>query len=736
MGSFLVEVLVEYSVRSLDRPFTYFYRGDRPPKPHCRVLCSFGPRKRLVGFALMVREASEAKETLERELGYSLKELRDADIIDPEPLLTTELWELAQEVASYYLSPLIRVLQAMLPPSLSPRSSSLRAPKIAYDYYVKVVDRNEDGLTPKQLEMLRLAISSGPIKKKEIGSPAVLKALLDKGRLAIERRERMRHAIPEREIEKAHELTYEQRKALDAILGAKQEVVLLQGVTGSGKTEVYLSLSEEILASGKGVIMLVPEINLTPAMVDYFARRFGNKIAILHSELTNAERYDEYRRIARGEAQIVVGARSAVFAPMANVGLIVLDEEHVESYKQDNAPHYHAREVAIMRGRREKAKVVLGSATPTLGARARALTGVYGYAEMPHRVNERPLPKTHIIDLRAPGAFGKESDKISKPLIEKMREKLSKGEQCLLLINRRGYWTGINCPRCGHLFKCPECGGNLVYHREQRLLKCHHCGHVEEYPEHCPECGNPAIRRVGFGTERLEEEVQALFPEARIARLDSDVGRSSYRLEQVVKGFREREFDILIGTQMVAKGHDFPHLTLAAVLGSDVGLAIPGYRSSERVFQLIAQAVGRAGRSLLPGEALIETYNPNHYAIALGAKQDYVGFYLKEMRERKLALFPPYVYLIAVEIRAPKEERAYELALSFANELRSLELPSLRAIGPMAPYYVRRDGLYRRVVLLKFKDREAVIASLRELVRRYSLLPEVSIDVDVDPLDF
>ena len=730
----LLEVLVEYSARSLDRPFSYFYRGEKPIGPRFRVRCAFN-KKSLIGFVVSSRDYQGTPEELSTELGYRVNEIHDEDIVDEEPLLTSSLMDLAKEVASYYMAPLISVLQAMLPPSLAPRSSSLKAPKIAYETYVEAISKNEEGLTLKQIEALRFLVSSSPLRKKEAGSPSILEALAKKGRVRFFKKERRRLEIPEREREVPHEMTYEQREAYDKIIASEKPVILLEGVTGSGKTEVYLRLSEHCLENGKKVLMLVPEINLTPAMVDYFARRFGSKIAILHSELTPGERYDEYRRIARGEADIVVGARSAVFAPLENIGLIILDEEHVDSYKQDNAPHYHAREVAIMRGK-AGAKVVLGSATPSLETRARALKGVYGYASMPHRVNERPLPLTTIVDLRERGTMGNESNKLSKYLIAKIREKLSKKEQCLLLINRRGYWSGINCPRCGHLFKCPECGSNLVYHFRERLLKCHHCGHVELYPDACPECGSHELRRVNYGTERLEEEVTTLFPTARVARLDSDTARSASKLEKLVHAFREKEFDILVGTQIVAKGHDFPFLTLAAVTDADIGLALPGYRSAERSFELIAQAVGRAGRSTLPGEAIIQTYNPNHYAIVMGAKQDYPGFFLREMRERKIAQFPPYVLLVAVEFGAANEEKAQEEALSFANELRTLELEKAKVIGPLTPYFVRKDGYFRRVVVLKFKKREAVEGPLKELIARHGAVPGIRIDVDVDPLDY
>jgi primosomal protein N' (replication factor Y) len=731
----ILQILTQYGTRSLDRTFSYLYDGKKAVAPRYRVTINFNGHPAM-GFIMGIVETDKTPKELEIENGYAFKFITEQDIIDEEPLLTDHLMELSQKVASYYFAPLISVLQAMLPPSLSPRLSSLHWPKIAYEKWVEIVNPNEKDLTPKQLEMLRLIAKNSPILRKEAGSPAILDKLVASGRVKIVLKEKERFHIPESEKEVPHEMTLDQRAAYDAILSSPKEVVLLQGVTGSGKTEVYLRLSEHYLEQGKNVLMLVPEINLTPAMVEYFSRRFGPKVAILHSQLTPGERYDEYRRIARGKAQIVVGARSAVFAPLSNIGLIVLDEEHVDSYKQDNAPFYHAREVAIMRGEQEGAKVVLGSATPSLESKARAMRGVYGYAELKHRINEKALPATSIVDLTDRANFSKESQKLSLPLLTKIREKLAAHEQIILLINRRGYWTNIMCANCGHIFTCPSCGGNLTYHQEDEMLKCHHCGYVEVFPKVCPECGSTHLMRTGYGTERVVKELNDLFPSAKVARLDSDVGQIAKNVEKTLHDFHDGVYDILVGTQMVAKGHDFPNVTLSGVVLADIGLSLPTYRAAERTFELIAQAVGRSGRSSKTGEAIIQTYNPSHYAIIYGARQDYESFFAKEMQERKIAQYPPYTYLILLEFSAANEEKCVQAAYDFKKQIEAQSLESLDLVGPLLPYYSLVGGRYKRILLLKYKKRELVENYLRNLLAQYAKNSLIDISVNVDPLDY
>ncbi|MCR5349131.1 MAG: primosomal protein N' [Bacilli bacterium] len=717
----------------MDRPFSYLYDGPIQVQPGFRVMVDFHGQK-LMGFVEAVDTTSLSKPEFDQLNGFDTSFV--SSVVDEVPLLNDELNQLCQEVSEYYIAPKISVLQAMLPSSLRPAVSALKGPKIAYEWWVEAIDSNDEGLTDKQKEALRLIVPNGAVLKKEAGSPAVLENLKKAGRIRFFKKEKERFLVPEYEKEqKPRELTIGQKEAMKAIQEAPQDVVLLQGVTGSGKTEVYLHLSEIYLSQGKNILMLVPEISLTPIMVEYFSRRFGDKIAILHSELTPAEKYDEYRRIARGDARIVVGARSAVFAPLENIGLIILDEEHVESYKQDNLPYYHAREVAIMRAKHFGAKVILGSATPSLETKIRAYKGRYGYASLPQRINAKALPTTRIIDLRDRRIMMPRDTVFSRILHDAIALRLQRKEQVILLINRRGYSSFVTCASCGHIFTCPSCHSNLTYHRNDELLKCHHCGFVTAYPETCPQCGSTKIQRVGFGTERIVKVLGEYFPEARIGRLDSDVGKVRKNVPKILQEFREFKYDILVGTQMIAKGHDFPNVTLVGMVLADIGLSSPTYRASERTFQLITQAVGRSGRGDKVGEAFIQSYNPFHYAVTLGAKQDYETFFAREMQQRKIALMPPYMFLFALKFSCKSEERCVKAAVEFKEAIEGEFAQDVVCVGPVVPYLAIVGDYHKRSLLVKTRKHELIRPRLFELTRALSGKGGVDIECDVDPLD-
>ena len=727
-------VLIQHAKASLDRPFTYLNPGKEKAKIGCRVLIRFN-NQLLMGYVVDESETELDPAEFAANNGYVARPIER--IVDEEPLLSKELMTLVDEVSAYYLCPRISVLQTMLPQSLKPSFSSLRGPKIAYEDWIELVDGNEEGLTPKQKELIRYLAAHSPILKKEAGSPDIVKRLVLQGKIRLFKKEKARFVIPESQKEREpKELSLDQKNAVKTIYESSKEVVLLQGVTGSGKTEVYLKLSERYLNDGKNILMLVPEISLTPIMVEYFSSRFKGNVAILHSGLTPAEKYDEYRRIARGEARVVVGARSAVFAPLGNIGLIILDEEHVESYKQDTLPYYHAREVAIMRARHFGAKVVLGSATPSLETKARALRGVYGISLLPKRVNEKALPKTNILDLTNRKIMMPGDRVFSKILLDAIKERLDKKEQAILLLNRRGYSSLVTCAHCGKNFTCPTCQCNLTYHKEDGLLKCHHCGYVEEYPEVCPNCGSERIQRIGFGTERAVKVLNEYFPEAKIGRLDSDIGKARANIAKTLQEFREGAYDILVGTQMIAKGHDFPNVTLVGVALADIGLGLPSYRASESTFELIAQAVGRSGRGAKTGEAIIQAYNPRHYAISLGAKQDYEAFFTKEMQQRKISAYPPYVYMIAAIFAAKDEEKCVEACFNVKEEIERRFEKEVIAIGPVSPYYEFVGGSHRRVLLIKTKKPDDIKPFLSDLSHRLSGKNGVDIIYDVDPLDY
>ena len=729
----LVETLIEYASHSLNRPFSYVYKGSKTIQKGYRVLIEFNHRE-IVGYVINVQETNKSVEELEQELGFNIGEIKD--VLDTSPLLNEDLLNLADQVAEYYLAPKISVLQTMLPPSLSPRKSSLKAPKVAYDQYLKAIDLDEDGLTNKQIELLRLIGSVDKVLKREIKSPSVIEKLIEKGKIEIVLEEKRRLELPEYTYEKPPVLSEEQNNVINEFNNSNDDIYLLEGVTGSGKTEVYLSLSEQVLKEGKSVLMLVPEISLTPMMMEYFIKRFNNNVAILHSELTPAEKYDEYRKIARGDCHVVIGARSAIFAPLSNIGLIILDEEHVESYKQDVVPFYHAREIAIMRGKTHKAKVLLGSATPSLESRARAQNGLYHLLKLKNRINNQKLPPTTIVNLLDYRNIDRDSYIFSKKLRQGLEKVLANNEQAILLINRRGFSTNVSCRKCGHVFKCPTCNIALTYHKSDNMLKCHHCDYVEPMPESCPECDSKYLMKTGFGTERIEEEIKRLYPEARTLRLDSDSAKIRQKIPAIIESFRRKEADILVGTQMIAKGHDFPDVTLVGVVLADIGLSMPNYRSSERAFQLITQAVGRSGRKDKMGEAIIQTYMPTHYAITLGARQDYELFYKKEMEMRKLQAYPPYTYMAAITISGKNEDTVIQAAYDTTDFLNEQFKNDGTILGPSTPYIAKIRDQNMRTVLVKFRNYKLSHEILNRYISYFSNKNGISISVNIDPYNF
>ena len=729
----IVDVLIERKIQSLNRPFSYVVKDDALIEVGERVLVPFN-NKNIVGYVINVTKTDKSITELEKEFGYKLFEIRK--IIDEKPLLTPELILLANEIKNYYLAPYISILQAMLPLSLKPTSSSLKGPKMAYEYFVKIVSDNEDNLTPKQIELLRLVKNNGEVNKKDIKSPSILKKLIDNSHLQIIKKEKKRLVINARKEQKNFVLTNEQNQAIDSVLHSKQNVTLLQGITGCGKTEIYLSLAEKVIETGKNVLILVPEISLTPIMVNNVYSRFNEKVAILHSGLTNAERYDEYRKILNKEVNVVVGTRSAIFAPLDNIGLIIIDEEHSESYKQDNLPYYHAREVAIMRSKINNAKVLLGSATPSFESKTKAMKGIYNFVKIDKRINKLKLPETIIVDMSKSMNLSRDSYLFSKPLISAINEALARKEQIILLLNRRGYSTYVSCRKCGHIFKCPNCDIALTYHKNDKMLKCHHCGHVELMSEYCPECGSNYIAYTGFGSEKIVSEVNRLFPSARVLRLDSDVSEVKGNIKKAIDSFSQYEADILVGTQMIAKGHDFPRVTLVGIVLADVGLSLPSFRSSERVFQLITQAIGRSGRSDLSGKAIIQTYLPNHYSILLASKQNYDAFFNYEMRIRHIQQYPPFSFLLSIEVSAKNEEYVILAANDIVNNLNSKLQDEATILGPVAPYIAYQNNTYKRLILIKYKNSDKIKQEINKLLETFKFNNVVNVKINVDPYDF
>ena len=536
-------------------------------------------------------------------------------------------------------------------------------------------------------------------------------------------------------------LTAEQVQATNAVDQAIDEkqaaTFLLEGVTGSGKTEVYLQIIQHALAQGKSALMLVPEISLTPQIVRQFKARFGDQVALLHSALSDGERYDEWRRIEKGDAQVVVGARSAIFAPIKNLGVIIMDEEHETSYKQEDMPRYHARDVAQWRGQYHHCPVVLGSATPSLESRARAQKGVYQWLRLTKRINGKDLPQVQLVDMRQAGRYAPTTD-ISQELATEIQKKLALNEQVVLMLNRRGYSSFLMCRECGEVIKCPNCDISLTYHKDTNSLKCHYCGHEEPVPQVCPNCHSKAVRYFGTGTQRVEKELTELFPTARILRMDVDTTRRKGAHERILDEFGKHHADILLGTQMIAKGLDFPNVTLVGVLNADTSLGLPDFRASERTFQLLTQVSGRAGRAEKEGNVLIQTYNPDHYAIQYAQRQDYEHFFGKEMQVRHQGGYPPYYYTIQITASARTEADAAQKMFQIRGEIVNYLSQNAVILGPTPQSIMRINNRYYYQLVIKYKNEPQLENYLQNLLLTSQKEERngLQIVIDRDPMNF
>ncbi|ASS93281.1 primosomal protein N' [Peribacillus simplex] len=599
----------------------------------------------------------------------------------------------------------------------------------------------------KQQELLHYFIEhQEPIPLKELlelinTSSGTVKSLVSKGALAEMDQEIYRDPYENRVFEKStpFTLTAEQAAALkpihEKIHHDEHDVFLLYGVTGSGKTEVYLQAIASVIEKGKEAIMLVPEISLTPQTVKRFKERFGEQVAVMHSGLSVGEKYDEWRKIHRKEVKVVVGARSAVFAPFENLGLVIIDEEHESSYKQEETPRYHARDVAIERAKSYRCPVILGSATPTLESFARAKKNVYKLLTLSQRMNKNVLPAVDIVDMREELRTGNRS-MFSELLFTKLKDRLEKGEQTVLMLNKRGHSSFVMCRSCGLVINCPNCDISLTYHRFNDIMKCHYCGFEEGMPSVCPECESEHIRFFGTGTQKVEEELAKILPEARVIRMDVDTTSKKGSHERLLNAFGEGKADILLGTQMIAKGLDFPNITLVGVLSADTMLHLPDFRSSEKTFQLLTQVSGRAGRHQLPGEVVIQTYTPEHYSIELSALQDYDAFYEREMHLRRQSHYPPYYYVVLITVSHEDLMKTVSVTEKITNYLGSRLNRDSIVLGPVASPISRINNRYRYQCLIKYKREPDLNQHLRTLLEHYqkeTAQNHLQISIDLNP---
>lgn len=720
----VVGVLVELSNKNIDKKFFYLVPNELvyDIKLGIRVIVPFGSQN-LEGFVLEIKD--------KKDIDMELKSV--IDIVDDAPILNDELLELGKIMQEKTLSTLISCYQVMLPKALKAKKGVTVNKK--YDIFYRLGNVPER-LSESQKSIIKLFDNREIVSKKEIVniSSSSLKTLESKNVLIKEKREHYRLEY-DKVSERVYTLTDEQERVVDEVEKSSDLVYLLHGVTGSGKTEVYMELIYNVISKGQTAIVLVPEISLTPQMVKRFTERFGNKIAALHSALSDGEKYDEWRRIVKGEVEIVIGARSALFAPLNNLGLIVIDEEHSDTYKQDDSnPRYSAIEMSIERAKLNKnCKVLLGSATPSLDSYARCKKGVYHLLNLPNRVNEKPLPRVQIIDMNK--EFRNMKGHFSSILLEKIDERIRRGEQVILLLNRRGYSSFISCKNCGYVFKCPNCDITLTYHKSTNNLRCHYCGYAERVVRICPKCNNESINSLGVGTEKIEEELSSLLPTARIVRMDFDTTSKKGAHKKIVKDFSEHKYNILLGTQIVAKGLDFQDVTLVGVINADTSLNMPDFRSSEMTFSLLSQVAGRSGRSSKEGEVVLQTFNKDHYAINYAKNHDYLGFYNTEMMIRRELKYPPFYFITYIRISSKDNDICYKEALKIKKSLEKY-LDKTIILGPSVSSLFKVNNTYRYGIILKYKKQDNLIDVLEKMIDVYKSNRKVVVDLNFNPGHF
>jgi len=718
-----------------------------------RVRIPFGPGSRL-GTVVSLAETSghAALKCIERVIGE-------------QSLVTPAILNLARWMAGYYCCPVEAALRSVLPEAVRSEEAGWRE-----RLYVHALPLAPDGgpeLTPRQQDVWNIIEEWRELPLQELvrlgeTTAETVRKLEDKGYVVIgpkrEERDPYRHErfqptrplLPNPEQAAALEAV---RTAMIAPLKASEAEIscmgssrtfLLHGVTGSGKTEVYLQALETALGQGRGGIVLVPEISLTPQTVERFKARFSSGaqrtlVAVLHSQLSAGERHDEWHKIREGRARIVIGARSAIFAPVDPLGVIIVDEEHESSYKQEEAPRYHARDVAVMRGRLEGATVILGSATPSLESYHNARRGKYRLLELRHRVTDTRLPVVRIVDLRlerrpergaGPSAF-------SVPLREAIQQRLERGEQTIVFLNRRGFSSSLQCEACGYVAGCPNCSVSLTFHRRAQEIRCHICGHAAAVPQQCPQCANPRIRYSGLGTERVEDALHRLFPRARVSRMDTDTLKRKEDYRRVLTEFRTGRIDVLVGTQMIAKGLHFPNVTLVGIIHADLALHLPDFRAGERTFQLLTQVSGRAGRGDVEGEVFVQTFTPFHPAIQFARRHDYEGFYDQEMEFRRQLRYPPLARIALLTLKGRNDDKVQFAAEHLARALaaRLAGWKDLILAGPAAAPLARAETLYRHQILIRTQAMARLGGELAAVQSGLTLPDSVKLGIDVDPVD-
>ena len=720
--------IIEYPVKSLDKAFTYKIPSNfqKRLKVGMKVLVPFNNRS-VHGIVLKITAQYEGK--------YELKEI--IAIEDEFLVLNEELLQLGRYMQNITLCNLITAYQTMLPSALKVKNQTRDYNE--YETWIKLNKSQEEIIAfikthkkSHKTQILEELLTKKELKKKDCNSTSIRE--LKKLELITEERKVVRKKTAKKIASTSKTLNSEQKKAYDQIVSSLNtaQTILLYGVTGSGKTLVYIELIKEVLKANKTALLLVPEISLTEQIISIFYDNFGDDVAILHSGLSNKEKYLEYLKILNGEISIVIGTRSAVFAPLKNIGIIIIDEEHSDTYKQDNTPRYHAKDIAIKRSEYHHCPLILGSATPSLESMARAIKNVYKLVTLKNRANHLPMPEVFIVDMKE--ELQKRNFTISELLDKKMKECLEKCEQVILLLNRRGFSTFITCSNCGFTYKCPHCEISLTYHKTSNTLRCHYCGYTKIKDDICPSCHEKGLNYMGMGTEKLEEIIKEKYSNARTIRMDADTTSRKGAHDKIIKAFKNEEYNILIGTQMISKGLDFPKCTLVGVINADTSLNIPDFRSSERTFSLLDQVAGRAGRSTTPGSVVIQTFNPDNETIKAVKNHDYDSFYLQEMKVRKILKYPPYYYLANIKVASKDYNEASREADKIKKYLENnLDTTSI-ILGPSTASNFKRNNIYRFSITIKYRFDKYLMRALKELDEIYGTNKNVFLEVDINPL--
>lgn len=731
-------VIVDISLEKLDRVFDYKIPAhlDGILHPGMQVWIPFGNgNRRIKGFVVSLSDTCSYEECKVKEL---------LGVCEGAIPVEGQLIELAAWMRERYGCTMNQAMKTVLPVKNRVKEQtkvlvSLNIDKTAAEEYAQKNKRAK-----ARIRVLQTLLEKGTLEKEKLLEEAstngtTLKELQEAGLISLQSETIYRLPKIAREDKKEIILNGNQQTILDIFrrdfTEGRCENYLLHGVTGSGKTEVYMGMLENVLNSGKQAIVLIPEIALTFQTVMRFYGRFGDKVSVIHSKMSAGERYDQMERAKRGEISIMIGPRSAVFTPFSNLGMIIIDEEHEGSYKSETNPKYHAREVAKKRCEMSQASLVLGSATPSIESYFRASCGEYKLLRLPNRINDLNLATVQVVDLRQELKEGNRSV-ISRTLKKQMQEALDKKQQIMLFLNRRGHTGFISCRSCGHVLKCPHCDVSLTLHKDGKM-RCHYCGYEQRTMKNCPECGSPYIGGFRAGTQAIEEVVRKEFPDARILRMDMDTTRKKGSYEAILESFSKKEADILIGTQMIVKGHDFPAVTLVGVLLADLSLHASDYMAAERTFQLLTQAVGRAGRGNLPGNAVIQTYQPEHYAVQRAAAQDYEGFYDLEIAYRDLMSYPPMSGMLAMLLQSAEEELLEAESEKIKTMILEMDIPLLRVTGPTPAVISKISDIYRRVIYLKHEDAKElyrVREMIDEAVKNETISKEIRVEFDENPL--